>query len=291
MVPELDLTGHAPARRQDLIRAWAEPAEPCFPGGMDSLLVRHRPWLLVACALIPLAVAALLALVRDNITTATAVLVLVLVVVAASSTGDRMAGLIAAVSSGLCFDVFLTQPYGTFAITSPDDVETLVLLVVVGVGVTELALWGRRQQAGASRSLGYLDGVLSAAETVASRDPEPNDIVALVGSELRDLLRLDGCRFAAIAPHLRTVVQPDGSVLQGSRAIEVGRHGLPTDEEILLPVRTGGHTVGAFVLSAATAVRRPGREQLRVAVLLADQVGSVLSRAAVSPPSSLRPEV
>ncbi len=244
----------------------------------DFLLLRNRSWLLVATALVPLGVAALLALVRDDISTATAVLVLVLVVVVASSTGDRAAGFLAAVSSGLFFDFFLTQPYETLAVTDPANVETLVLLVLVGIGVTELALWGRHQQAGASRSLGYLDGVLGAAETVASRDPDADDMVALVATELQALLRLDRCRFAPVAPDLRTVVQPDGTVRQGSREIDAGRHGLPTDEEILLPVRSGGRVVGAFVLTAATAVRRPGREQLRVAVLLADQVGSVVAR-------------
>lgn len=56
------------------------------------------------------------------------------------------------------------------------------------------------------------------------------------------------------------------------------RHGLPTDEEIPLPVRHGGAGVGAFVLTTATRRRRPTTEQLRVAVLLADQVGVAVSR-------------
>jgi GAF domain-containing protein len=81
-----------------------------------------------------------------------------------------------------------------------------------------------------------------------------------------------------VAPHLRTVVQPDGAVRSGSRDLDVQRHGLPPDEEILLPVRSGGRTVGGFVLTAATRVRRPTTEQLRVAVLLSDQVGTALSR-------------
>ena len=54
--------------------------------------------------------------------------------------------------SGVFFDLFLTQPYGTLAVTNPDDVEALVLLLAVGVAVTELALWGRRQQAGVEPS-------------------------------------------------------------------------------------------------------------------------------------------
>ena len=218
-------------------------------------------------------VAALLSLVRDSVSAAAAVLVLVLVVVAAASTGVRVAGLMAALSSGVFFDLFLTQPYGTLAVDNPDDVEALVLLFAVGVAVTELALRGRRQQAASSRLLGYLDGVLSTAEKVAARDPDPADLVALVTSELTGLLGLDGCRYAPVAPHLRVVVLPDGRVRSGERVIDVERHGLPTEEEILLPVRSAGRPVGGFVLTTATSVRRPSPEQLRVAVLLADQVG------------------
>lgn len=247
---------------------------------MDIGQSRYRAWLLAASAAVPLIVAALLSQVRDNVTTASSVLVLVLVVVAASSTGVRLAGLVAALSSGLFFDILLTQPYGTLAVTNPDDIEALVLLLAVGAAVTELALWGRRQQAGSSRRLGYLDGVLSAAEKVAARDPDPADLIALVTTELTGLLGLDGCRYAPVAPHLRVVVQPDGQVHTGRRATDVERSGLPTEEEILLPVRNAGQTVGGFVLTTASRVRRPTPEQLRVAVLLADQVGTVITRPA-----------
>lgn len=61
--------------------------------------------------------------------------------------------------------------------------------------------------------------------------------------------------------------------------IDVERQGLPTEEEILLPVRSAGRTVSGFVLTTATRVRRPTLEQRRVAVLLADQVGFVVARA------------
>lgn len=247
---------------------------------LDAGHRRNRPWLLLAGAATPLVVAALLSLVRDQLSAAAPVLVLVLVVVAASSTGVRACGLVAALSSGVFFDLFLTQPYGTLAVTDPDDVEAVVLLLAVGVAVTELALWGRRQQAGSSRRLGYLDGVLSAAEKVAAREADPTDLVAVVGSELTGLLGLDGCRFTPVAPHLRVVVQPNGTVLRGPRELDVDRHGLPTDEEILLPVRHGGAGVGGFVLTTATRRRRPTAEQLRVAVLLADQVGVAVARTA-----------
>ena len=96
--------------------------------------------------------------------------------------------------------------------------------------------------------------------------------------DARGLLGLDGCRYAPVAPHLRTVIEPDGQVRSGERLLDVDRHGLPTEEEILLPIRSAGQTVGGFVLTSATRVRYPTSEQLRVAVLLADQVGTVLAK-------------
>jgi K+-sensing histidine kinase KdpD len=40
------------------------------------------------------------------------------------------------------FDFFLTQPYERFTITRRTDIETTVLLLVIGVAVTEIAVWG-----------------------------------------------------------------------------------------------------------------------------------------------------
>lgn len=57
------------------------------------------------------------------------------------------AGMAAAVSGAAWFDFFLTVPIHTFAIDDANDVEIAVLLVLVGVAVTEIALWGRRKQA------------------------------------------------------------------------------------------------------------------------------------------------
>jgi len=251
---------------------------------MDRMQTRldRRPWLLLLCAVVPLVVAALLALVREQVSAASSVLVLVLVVVAAASTGDRTGGLLAAGSAGIFFDTFLTRPYGTLAISNRDDVEAFALLVLVGVAVTELALWGRRHQARASRIGGYLDGALTAAEVVASSSASevgvgasaPDVLVRIVTGQLTDLLRLDDCRWepgAAVAR--RTTIQPDGSVQRGGRPFDVARHGLPTDDETALPVRVGGVVAGTLLLVTATRVRRPTPEELRVAVLLADQLG------------------
>jgi K+-sensing histidine kinase KdpD len=116
-------------------------------------LSRDRIALLLAL-LAPLVVSALLVPLRDHLANTQLALVLVLVVVAVAASGNRAAGILAAVFAGVWFDFFLTLPYQRFTITDRSDIETFVLLVVVGVAVTELAVWGRRQQALASREAG-----------------------------------------------------------------------------------------------------------------------------------------
>ena len=91
----------------------------------------------------PFAACALLALVRSSVPNTDAALVLVLVVVAVAANGFRAAGYLAAVSAAVWFDFFLTQPYQRFTIDRVADVRTTVLLLLVGVAVTELAVWGR----------------------------------------------------------------------------------------------------------------------------------------------------
>lgn len=61
--------------------------------------------------------------------------------------------------------------------------------------------------------------------------------------------------------------------------MNVEHDGLPTDEQIGLVVRHGGDIHGQFVLMAATRVVHPSVEQLRFAVLLADQFGAALTHA------------
>ena len=63
-----------------------------------------------------------------------------------------MAGYLAALLAGLWFDFFCTEPFQRFTIADRLDVETTILLLIVGGAVTELAVWGRRQEAKADAS-------------------------------------------------------------------------------------------------------------------------------------------
>src|SRR3954453_13329988 len=91
---------------------------------------RKRRALVLSLSLaIPVVVCALSASMRDLVSTTSAALVLVLCVVVAGTSGQRIAALVAAVSSGISFDYFLPRPYYSLVISDPDDVEVTVLLI------------------------------------------------------------------------------------------------------------------------------------------------------------------
>ena len=95
-------------------------------------------------------------------------MVLVLAVVAVSATGDRIAGVVAALSASVSFDFFLTVPYYSLSIYNRDDVELAVALVIVGVAVTEIACGAAGSRPLRVRRDGYLQGL---AELL---DPPPD---------------------------------------------------------------------------------------------------------------------
>jgi K+-sensing histidine kinase KdpD len=222
----------------------------------------------------PLLACALMAAVRDQVAQATTVLVLVLLVVAAAATADRAAGLVAALSCAAWFDFFLTEPYQTFAISDPADVQVTVLLVVIGAAVTELALWGRRQQRRAGVRAGYLTGIESAAGLIDLHGQDPVRVRTEVAAEIAAVLDVEACRYSSGPAHdtRNAVLNPDGTVVRNGHPLDVDRDGLPSDEETILPVRRDGAVVGFFVVTSAARVARPTHEQLMVAVLLAEQV-------------------
>ncbi|GAA2153639.1 hypothetical protein GCM10009844_38330 [Nocardioides koreensis] len=245
-------------------------------GGGRALGRQWRTTVRIAAVLLPLATCTILSPVRESITAATVVLILVLWVVAAAATGDRAAGLLAAVSGGVWFDFFLTKPYQRLTIADADDVEATLLLVLIGLAVTEIALWGYRQQARAARRSGYLEGVLGAAKVVSEGDTPASTLVDLVAREISDVLGVDECRFVEGPVHDARIaaVDHDGVVTRGDHTVDVDRLGLPNNEYVALPVRRGSRVVGHFLVTAATRITYPTREQRRVAVLLADQVAA-----------------
>jgi hypothetical protein len=200
------------------------------------------------------------------------------VVVAVAASGRRLAGVLAAASAAW-FDFFLTVPYERFTITRRADIETTVLLLAIGVAVTEIAVRGRRQHAAAARRAGYLDGINAAARAVATGESAAA-LTAHVCERLTGLLSLSGCRFqdgvAGIGSPARLL--RDGTVVAGGRVWDLERDGPPPGHDIELLAEAGGLLLqGRFLLTTGPGTR-PGLEQRLVAVALADQAGAALSR-------------
>ena len=243
---------------------------------ISRYLTRDRLSALAALA-VPLALAAVLVPFRASFPNTDAALALLLVVVAVAANGYRRADILAAVSAAVWFDFFLTRPYERFAITSRDDIETTILLLVIGVAVTELAVWGRRQHADASRRAGYLDGISCAAQAVAAGD-SPSLLIDQVTGQLTQLLALETCRFqygiAGIGHPAR--LQHDGSVTIGSGTWGVDRDGFPAGGDTELLVESGGLFQGRFLMTPRLGAR-PTLEQRLLAIAFADQAGAALA--------------
>ena len=240
---------------------------------------RRRALVLSLSVGVPVVVCALSGSMRDRVSTTSAALVLVLCVVVAGTSGQRIAALLAAVSGGISFDFFLTQPYHSLVISDPNDVEVTVLLLVIGVIVTEATMWGLRQESRAARRSGYLDGALRAAENAHSPDMPTTTLVRFTAAQIAEVLGVSACRFVPGPVHdsRLAVLHHDGRVTRNDRTLDVEKNGLPIDGETALEVRRGSDTLGHFVITSASAMAYPTAEQRRVAVLLADQVAGALT--------------
>ncbi|MER6127975.1 DUF4118 domain-containing protein [Streptomyces sp. NPDC001795] len=223
---------------------------------------------LVALALVPF---------RASLTHTNAALVLVVVVVAVAALGSRTAGVVAALSAAAWFDFFLTRPYQTFDITASADIETAVLLLAVGLIVSQLAARTRRLEVMTVTDAAYLARIHRTADLVQSAN-SADTVVDHVRTELTDLLNLRACRFEygtliGRPPRL----EKDGSVTVGRRTWNPDIDGWP-DGEVELRAYGNGHYLGRFMLTP-----RPGdvpSVQARlVAVTLADQTGAALDTA------------
>ena len=240
---------------------------------------RRRALVLTLSVAAPVLVGALSGSMRSRVSTTSAALVLVLCVVVAGTSGQRIAALLAAVSGGISFDYFLTRPYHSLVISDPDDVEVTLLLIVIGVIVTEATMWGLRQESRAARRSGYLDGALRAAENAHSPDMPTTTLVRFTAAQITEVLGVSSCRFVPGPVHdsRLALLHHDGHVTRNGRTVDVERSGLPVDGETALEVRRGSETLGHFVITSASAMAFPTAEQRRVAVLLADQVAGALT--------------
>jgi len=245
--------------------------------------MRVQTWLsrdrlaVVAALAAPLLLTLILVPFRTSFPNTDAALALILVVVAVAANGYRLAGYLAALSAAVWFDFFLTRPYEELTINRRADIETTVLLLVIGVAVTEIAVWGRRQHAAASRRAGYLDGINAAARAVAAGE-SPGELIDQVSGRLTELLSLRMCKFeygkAGLGRPAR--LRTDGQVVTEQRTWNVPVEGLPSDTDIELLVENAGVFQGRFLMRAKPDAR-PTLEQRLVAIAFAEQVGAAVA--------------
>lgn len=242
----------------------------------DSMHAGRRGWALqIGLALLvpPLAALALVP-VRPHVLNANLALVLVLVVLGAAVAGGRVPGVVAAVSAALAYDFVLTAPYGSFTIERGDDLETVVLLGLIGLIAGELVDRARRSEAVAIGRRRELARVRRRAELAAGGEP-PGRLIEQSAEELTALLDLKACRYVPTSPPEEVPVFTHGAIRVPS-AID----GNAPKSAVALPVRAHGQDLGHFLLVFPTESfgLRVSGDTRHAAVALADQLGVALLR-------------
>jgi hypothetical protein len=240
---------------------------------MDEVRLDLRRVLIAAAA--PVAVALALLPFRDDLRTANVALVLVLAVLVAAIVGGRAGGALGAIIAAVSFDFLFTQPYYSFTISNGDDVQTVLLLLAVGLVAGEIVVRSRRSRAVAWRSGREAEKLRHLAE-LATGGESIGRLVMVVQSELIRILDLKSARFErppfpTSLPQLR-----HGGVRVPSEEVQRG-----LSSQLELPVRGDGQLLGRFVLTMpadGTGISLPAQDRA-LAVALADQLGVALAAA------------
>ncbi len=242
---------------------------------------RAAGWAWALAVLGPLAVSGILVGFRDQFRSANAALVLVLVVLAAAIVGGRWAGAASAVVSALCFDFFFTRPYYSFTINDRDDIETMVVLLIVGFAVGELVVRTRRSRAAAQASRREVERVRRVSALGAGGEAA-GKLIQILQRELVEALGVRGARFER--PPFTTALPRLG---HGNVTVPATANGTPggPHNEVELPVWGQGRQLGRFVLvlpgdSTGISINPDDRA---LAAALADQLGAALAATTETP--------
>jgi Domain of unknown function (DUF4118) len=222
-----------------------------------------------------LALSVLMLPLRDHLHNDNMALALVVPVLIAAVVGGRIAGAIAALAAGLCFDFFFTQPYLSLRIAGSNDLTSFFVLLVVALIAAEVGIRARRGSRAARESLSDLDRLLRVIE-IAARGADIEDVISSARAELIGLFGLLDCVYEtgtanAPLPHLGIHGAIEGAPL------------VATHTDFLLPpggveiaVAGRGFEFGRLVMFASESVRAPLQKRV-VAVATADQLGITLA--------------
>ncbi len=243
---------------------------------MDSgaQITRHYPLLLALLG--PAAAAALMTPLRSHVTNTDLALAMVVVVAFVVLPGRRLAALIAGVSAGVWFDLFLTKPYESFSIQRGTDVQTTLLLALVGVVVGEVAV--RRRQARGETTIARSEVVnLYVVAEMLAAGSRAEQVVTLVGEQLTELLFLVDCQFDPdVDAQNGPLLERSGELHYGYLDWDLNREGLPS-RDVLLPVEAGHHRFGSYVLRGPALGIPISQDRRLAAVALSDLAGAALA--------------
>jgi K+-sensing histidine kinase KdpD len=235
-----------------------------------------------AGALGAIGVAGLLVPVRDELGNTNVALVLVIVVVGAALVGGRVAGAVTSCAAAVAFNFFHTQPYRSLRVHDDADVWTVVLLVVVGVVVGEVAVLADRRGRAVEEHRSSSLAVHRVAEAMI--DGSPVEVVQdLVLDAMRSELQLQAVRFEP-GPSITTLpeLRHTGSVDTREHVWTGDGFALP-EQGVELMVRVGTTRYGRLVL-VPTAGVAVDVDRRRAAVALADQLAVALERSGAPAP-------
>ncbi|WP_329404005.1 DUF4118 domain-containing protein [Streptomyces virginiae] len=129
----------------------------------------HRPQdraVLLAALVVPFSVALALVPFRTGLSATNEALIMVVAVVAVAALGTRAVGAPAALSAAAWFDFFLTGSHQQFAIADGDEIRTAVLLLVVGLIVSQPAVRVQRLRTVVVADASYLSSLQGTARLV-----------------------------------------------------------------------------------------------------------------------------
>jgi hypothetical protein len=212
---------------------------------------------------------------RDHLHNDNMALALVIPVLIAAVVGGRLAGAVAAVTAGLCFDFFFTQPYLSLRIAGSNDLTSFFVLLVVALISAEVGIRARRGSRAAREARSDLDRLCRVIE-IAAHEGDIEDVVSSARAELIGLFGLVECEFEA-GPAQSTLPRLGiHGAIEGAPLVATHTDFLLPPGGVELEVMGRGASFGRLVLFASESVRAPLQKRV-LAVAIADQLGITLA--------------
>ncbi len=217
---------------------------------------------------------------RDDIG-ATNVALLVTLVVVVAATADRAAGVATALVAAFSYNFFHTVPYRSLRIDNGVDVLTVVMLVVIGLVVSEISARARSAITVSDRR-GDAEHALEHTTELLARGAAVSEMWEAVHDDLVRLVHVADCHFEEASDPSQDITQLP--LVSRSGAFETWRRvwvdsGFQIPEGgAAIPVIHAGVTYGQIVLTPQPGVGSL-REERRLAVALADQLGIAVALA------------